>query len=222
MRFKQTSLLALVALLLFSTCNDPAPEPKFLNARVYNKLTMTGELNYLNTIDINTLTELQKAAVTTRRGELEDIGELLEDEPGAFLNMIRCVPGLPREPPVPCPVGGDALFDLPTGTQVVLDMIGSYRDIAEGANPQARILADQGTAQLVTTDGKNVFAQGTFSTYDSLLHTDWYVFEVKKKTLASEPLVLKITTQVIVNQQLIPVTIEKPIPAGTFLGDKIY
>ena len=222
MRFTQTSLFALVALLLFSTCNDPAPEKKFLNARVYNELTMTGELNYLNTIDISTLTELQKAAVTTRRGELEEIGELLKEEPGAFVNMIRCIPGMPRDPPVPCPVRGDILSDLPIGTPIELDMIGHYRDIAEAANPQARILADQGTAQLVTTDGKKVFAQGTFSTYDSLLHTDWYVFEVKKKALASDPLVLKITTQVIVNQQLIPVTIEKAIPAGTFLGDKIH
>ena len=75
--------------------------------------------------------------------------------------------------------------------------------------------------QLVTTDGKDIFAQGTFYAYDSLLNTAWYVFDVKKKGLGAGPLVLKITTQVIVNQQVKPVTIEKPIPAGTFLGSNL-
>ncbi|HET6539196.1 MAG TPA: hypothetical protein VFG46_01875 [Chryseolinea sp.] len=222
MRFTQTLLFALVALLLFSTCNDPAPEEKFLNALVYNEQTMSAELAYLNTIDISTLTELQKAAVTTRRGELEKIGELLEDDPGAFINMVRCIPGQPRDPPGPCPVPDEALSNLPTNTAIERDLLGHYTDEAEAANPEARILANQGTAQLVTPDGKKIFAQGSFNSYDSLFHTVWYQFEVEKKALASGPLILRITTQVIVNQQLIPVTIEKPIPAGTFLGDKIY
>ena len=222
MRFTQTSLFALVALLLFSTCNDPEPEEKFLNALVYNEKTMSAELAYLNTIDLSTLTELQKAAVTTRRGELEDIGELLEEDLGAFLYMVRCLPGQPRDPPGPCPVPDEALRNLPTGTAIERDLIGNYMDEAEAANPQARILANQGTAQLVTPDGKKIFAQGSFNSYDSLFHTVWYQFEVKKKALASGPLVLKITTQVIVNQQIVPVTIEKPIPPGTFLGDKIH
>jgi hypothetical protein len=222
MRFTQTPLLAFVALLLFSTCNDPEPEEKFLNALVYNEKTMSAELAYLNTIDLSTLTELQKAAVTTRRGELEDIGELLEEDLGAFLYMVRCLPGQPRDPPGPCPVPDEALRNLPSGTAIERDLIGNYMDEAEAANPQARILANQGTAQLVTPDGKKIFAQGSFNSYDSLFHTVWYQFEVKKKSLASGPLVLKITTQVIVNQQIVPVTIEKPIPPGTFLGDKIH
>ena len=223
MRFTQTSLFALVALLLFGACIDPESRKKFLTARVYNEQTMTGESNYLNTIDVNKLTELQKAAITARRGELENIGDLLEAEPAPLINIgVRCGPTQPRDPPGPCPILEDARTDFPIGTEIELDRIGNYMDIVEAENPQARVLADQGTAQLVTTDGKKIFAQGTFSAYDSLFHTAWYVFEVKKKALASGPLVLKITTQVIVNQQIVPVTIEKPIPPGTFLGDKIH
>ena len=221
MRFTQTSLFALVALLLFSTCNDPAPEKKFLTARVYNEQTMTGELNHLNSLDISKLTEVEKAAVTARRAEIEQIRKLLEAATNPLINIVRCLPG-DRGPVGPCPIIEDAVTDFPIGTEIELDMIGNYMDIVEAENPQARVLADQGTAQLVTTDGKKVFAQGTFSAYDSLFHTAWYVFEVKKKALASGPLVLKITTQVIVNQQIVPVTIEKPIPPGTFLGDKIH
>jgi len=221
MRFTQTSLLACVALLLFSTCNDPEPEKKFLTARVYNEQTMTAELTYLNTIDITKLTELQKAAITARRQEIDQIDKLLSVDPNIVINIVRCLPG-DRLPPGPCPLSEDALTNFPIDTHIELDMIGSFMDVVEAENPQARVLADQGTAQLVTTDGKKVFAEGTFSAYDSLFHTAWYVFDVKKKALASEPLVLKITTQVIVNQQIKPVTIEKPIPPGTFLGDKIH
>jgi|SRR5687768_8972063 len=222
MRFTQTSLLACLALLLFSTCNDPEPDKKFLTARVYNEQTMTGESNYLNTIDISKLTELQKAAITARRGELKNIGDLLETEPAPLINIgVRCGPTKPRDPPGPCPLLEDALSDFPIDTQIELDMIGAFMDVVEAENPQARVMAEQGTAQLVTTDGKMVFAEGSLSAYDSLFHTAWYVFDVKKKALASKPLVLKITTQVIVNQQIKAVTIEKPIPAGTFLADKI-
>ena len=222
MRFTQNSLLACLALLLFTTCNDPAPEKKFLTARVYNEQTMTGELKHLNTIDISKLTELQKAAITARRGEIEQMGKLLSSDPNVIVNIARCLPGAPRIPPGPCPLSEDALTNFPIGTEIELDMIGAFMDIVEAANPQARVLADQGTVQLVTADGKKIFAEGSLSAYDSLFHTAWYVFEVKKKALASEPLVLKITTQMIVNQQTKPVTIEKPIPAGTFLGDNIH
>lgn len=222
MRFTQTSLFALVALLLFGACIDPESRKKFLTARVYNETTMTGESNYLNTIDINKLTELQKAAITARRGELENIGDLLGDEPAPLIPLgVRCGPTQPRDPPGPCPILEDARTDFPIGTQIELDMIGAFMDIVEAENPQARILADQGTAQLVTTDGKKVFAEGTFSAYDSLFHTAWYVFDVKKRALALGPLVLKITTQVIVNQQVKSITIEKSIPAGTFLSRDI-
>jgi hypothetical protein len=221
MRFTQTSLLACLALLLFSTCNDPEPDKKFLTARVYNEQTVTGESNYLNTIDISKLTELQKAAITARRGEIEQMAKLLSADPNVIINIVRCLPGAPRDPPGPCPISEAAVTDFPIDTQIELDMIGAFMDVVEAENPQARILAEQGTAQLVTTDGKMVFAEGSFSAYDSLFHTAWYVFDVKKKALASKPLVLKITTQVIVNQQIKAVTIEKPIPAGTFLADKI-
>jgi len=220
MRFTQTSLLACLALLLFSACNDPEPDKKFLTARVYDEQTMTGESNYLNTIDISKLSELQKAAITARRGEIEQIAKLLSSDPNVIINIARCLPGN-RIPPGPCPISEDAVTDFPIDTQIELDMIGAFMDVVEAENPQARLLAEQGTAQLVTTDGKMVFAQGSFSAYDSLFHTAWYVFDVKKKALASKPLVLKITTQVIVNQQIKAVTIEKPIPAGTFLADKI-
>jgi len=227
MRYTQTSLFALVALLLFvtcllfSSCNDPEPEKKFLTARVYNDQTTAAELAYLNTIDISKLTDLQKGAITARREEIEKIEKLLSADPAPLINIARCLPG-DRLPPLPCPLSEDALAGFPFGTQIELDMIGSFMDVVEAENPQARVLADQGTAQLVTPDGKKIFAQGSPRAYDSLFHTAWYVFDVKNPALANGPLVLKITTQVIVNQQAKPVTIEKPIPAGTFLGDNIH
>jgi len=217
MRFTQTSLLSVVALLLFSTCNDPALEKKYLNARLYNEQLMTAELVHLNAIDISKLNDVEQGAVTARRQEIEEIKKAIAAAPNIFAVGARC----DRVPPVPCPRIGDIASDLPIGTEIELDMLGAYMDVIEAANPQARVLADQGTAQLVTTDGKDIFAQGTFYAYDSLLNTAWYVFDVKKKELGAGPLVLKITTQVIVNQQVKPVTIEKPIPAGTFLGSNL-
>ena len=162
MRFTHTSLLALVVLLIFSTCDDPELRKKSLIVCVYNEQTMTGELNHLNTIDVSKLTELEKSAVTVRRDDLEKIRQILEDEIYAITNIARCLPEGPRPPPGPCPLREDVLSELPTGTHIELDWIGAFMDIAEASNPQARVLADQGTAQLVTTDGKKIFAQGTF------------------------------------------------------------
>ena len=217
MRFTQTSLLACVALLLLSTCNDPVLEKKSLSARVYDKQLMTAELDHLNTIDISKLTELEKGVVTARRAEIEMIKDAIAAAPNVFAIGARC----DRVPPGPCPRIGDIVDDLPPGTEIELDLLGAYMDAIEAANPQSRVLADQGSAELVTTDGKKIFAQGTFYVYDSLLHTSWYAFDVKNKSLGAGPLVLKITTQVIVNQQVKSVIIEKPIPAGTFLGSNI-
>jgi hypothetical protein len=217
MRFTQTSLLAFLALVLFSTCNDPALEKKFLNARVYDKQLMTAELNHLNTIDISNLTDLEQGAVTARRAEIKMIEDAIAASTNIFAIGARC----DRVPPGPCPKIGEIVNDLPIGTEIELDLLGSYSDVIEAANPQSRVLADQGSAALVTPDGKKLFAQGTFYAYDSLLHTTWYAFDVKQKSLGAGPLVLKITTQLIVNQQVTSVIIEKPIPAGTFLGSNI-
>lgn len=219
MRVPQTLLLAFVALLIFSTCDDSELKKKYLVARVYNEQTMTGELTHLNTIDISKLTEVEKAALTARREELEKARQLFATDPNIVINLVRCLPE-DRVPPLPCPRSEEGTTAFPIGTEIELDLIGVFMD--QITDPLARVLVDQGTAQLVTVDGKKIFAQGSLNAFDSLFFTAWYQFDVKNPTLASGPLVLKITTQVIVNQQVKPVTIEKPIPAGTFIGHNIH
>jgi hypothetical protein len=216
MRINQNSFLAFVALLLFGTCTDSAPENKRLVSRVYNEQTFTGELAYLKSIDFDKLTDVLQAAVTVRKEELELARQLLAVDPNIVITGVRC----DRGPVLPCPRLDDGAVSFPIGTQIELDLIGVFME--EVTNPQARLMLNEGTAQLVTTDGKKIFAQGALVVFDSLFQTAWYGFDVKNRALASAPLVLKLTTQVIVNQQVKPVAIDKPIPAGTFLGDNLH
>ena len=157
MRVTQTLLLAFMAPLILSTCDDPELKKKYLVARVYNEQTMTAELTHLNSLDINKLSEVQKAGVTARREELEKAKQLFAVDPNIIFNLVRCLPE-DRVPPLPCPRSEDGAVAFPIGTEIELDLIGVFMD--QTTNPQARVLVDQGTAQLVTEDGKKIFAQG--------------------------------------------------------------
>jgi hypothetical protein len=216
MRLIKSLLLSLVLLSTISACevsDEKSDEKKFLAGGIYDSKTSEAELLHLNSLDLEKLTETEREGVKVRIEDLGKIGELLKDNAN-IININRCYP-LPRNPPAPCPVGGDLLTSIPGGTRIDLDLFGVYLDIPE--NPEVRISAESSSMQLTTVDGKDVFAIGTLNTYDKLFRTAWYHFDVKNPKLAEQPLILKIQTVIILKEEVQQVVMELPVPKGTFL-----
>jgi hypothetical protein len=220
MRLIKGLLLSLILLTTISACevsteksDEKSDEKNFLAAGIYDLKTSEAELLYLSSLDTEKLTEVEREGVKVRIEELGKIGELLKDNAN-IININRCYP-LPRNPPAPCPVGGDLLTSLPAGTRIDLDLFGVYLDIPE--KPEARISEESSSMQLTTEDGKDVFAIGTLNTYDKLFRTAWYHFDVENPKLAEQSLILKIQTVIILKEEVQQIVMEVPVPKGTFL-----
>jgi hypothetical protein len=207
-------LWSLALLATISACEDLPDnenEKKSLLAKIFDSKTAEAEFLHLNSIDTSKLSDVEKAATTVRREDIEKIREMLATDPYVIGNMSRCLPQI--VPPGPCPIGADLSSNFPEAL-INLTLLGAHMDIPE--NPAARIL-QEGSMQLTTVDGKKVFANGTLKTYDKLFHTAWYDFNVKNPSLAKQPLILKIQTVIIVDKLVQHVAMEIPVPAGTFL-----
>lgn len=216
--FKARTLLYAFALgSIAFACQDTTVETKSLTARVYNTPTVNFESDYLKTVDLSKLSEIEKEAVTVRQDELREVAANLAVDPNTIVVVgARC----DRQPPVPCPGRGEVGVAFESLTEIELDLIGvpMYRPNPDGT---ARATQTPGGAVLVSVDGKKIFAQGSLFVYESLFQTAWYQFDVITPSLASKPLILRMTTQINVNNQIQDVIIEKPIPANTFLGNNI-
>jgi hypothetical protein len=214
-------ILFALFLTIFSCEQAPTTTNKFMVARVYNAATRDGEAAYLNAMDKSNLPQDFLDAVKVRQEELEDIKAALDISPAIALNIARCLPVEGRvPPPLPCPLREDLQVPIPLGTQIELDLVGVFQDIPE--NPAARVEIEQGSAVLLTTDGKKVFAEGSLNSYDKFFQTAWYHFDVKNPALSKKPLILQVTTVVVINQQTQLVVIEIPVPASMFLADNLY
>ncbi|HEX6222865.1 MAG TPA: hypothetical protein VFZ52_00545 [Chryseolinea sp.] len=218
---KQKYILFTLFLAIFSCEQAPTPTKKFMVARVYNAATRDGEAAYLNAMDKSNLPQDFLDAVKARQEELEEIKAALDAIPAIALNIARCLPVEGRvPPPLPCPLSEDLQVPIPVGTQIELDLVGVFQDIP--GNPGTRVEVEQGSAVLLTTDGKKVFAEGSLNSYDNFFQTAWYHFDVKNPALSKKPLILRVTTVVVINQQSQPVVIEIPVPPSMFLADNLY
>jgi hypothetical protein len=217
----QKYVLFTLLLAILSCEQGPTITKRFLVARVYNAATRDRESAYLNAMDKSNLPQELLEAVKVRQEELEDIKAALDVTPSIALNIARCLPVEGRiPPPLPCPLKEDVLAPIPVGTQIELDLVGVFQDIPE--NPVARVEIEHGSAVLLTTDRKKVFAEGSLNSYDKFFQTAWYHFDVKNPALSKKPLILRVTTVVIANQQPQVVVIEIPVPASMFLADNLY
>lgn len=188
--------------------------------RVYNATTAEAEITHLNSVDPANLPPAALEAIKVRLTELADIKAALEANSAIVLNIARCQPASPRvPPPLPCPLE-DLQVPPPMGTQIELDLAGVFMDIPESS--QARMATEWGSARLITTDGKKVFAEGALNAYDDLFHTAWFHFDVKNASLVKKPLILKVSTTIVTQQQPESVVIEIPVPANMFLADNFY
>lgn len=216
MRLLKNFLLTLTLLAVISACEvspDNGNEKKFLAASIYDSKTAEVELLHLSSLDTDKLTEAERAGVKVRIEDLGKVAELLKDNYN-IIGINRCYP-FPRNPPAPCPVGGDLLASIPGGSLIELDLFGVYMDIPE--NPEARISQDTNGMLLTTEDGKDVFAIGTLNAYDKLFRTAWYHFDVKNPALAKKSLILKIHTVIISKEEVQHIAMEIPVLPGTFL-----
>lgn len=217
----QKYFLFALFLAIFSCEQAPTTTKKFMVARVYNAATRDGEAVYLNAMDKSNLSQDLLEAVKVRQEELEDIKTALDVSPAIALNIARCLPVEGRvPPPLPCPLREDLQVPIPVGTQIELDLVGVFQDIPE--NPGARVEIEEGSALLLTMGGKKVFAEGSLNSYDKFFQTAWYHFDVKNPALSKKPLILQVTTVVVINEQTQLVVIEIPVPASMFLADNLY
>lgn len=220
LKTREYFLLTLL-LAMFSCEHEPIHSRKFMMARVYDAITRDAEAAYLSAMDKSNLPQEFLDAIKVRQEELEDLKASLEASTSVALNISRCLPDEGRiPPPLPCPLKEDVLAPIPFGTQIELDLVGVYYDMAE--DPAARVSFENGRALLLTTDGKNVFAEGSLNSYDDFFRTAWYHFDVKNPMLRKKPLVLRVTTAVNNGQQSQPVMIEIPVPPSMFLADDLY
>jgi hypothetical protein len=179
---------------------------------------LAAEIQYVGTIDQDKLSDLEKLAILARAEELKIAREILEAHTSVVIDISRCLPLQPRiPPPGPCPIIEGVLASIPTGTYVNLDLLGVFMDIPQ--QTEFRIAASQSGMLLTTKDGKDVFAYGSLNSYDQLFHTAWYHFDVKNPALANTPLVLKISTAFISDNQIKNWYFEVDVPEGTFLTE---
>lgn len=188
---KKVILLALVALAL-NGCKETESDPYV--ARVYNPDVIKGETAYLQSLDPEKLSENELAAVKAR---IVELAPLLEYDWALYRDIPR--------PPVPCPAPARC---IPQFTNIYSLVLGIYSE-----------LPDKSLIRLINENGA-VFATGKLQHVDPLLRTAWYDFTVVTPALASEPLLIDITTQITIDKQVTTIKFNTPVDANTFVVKK--
>lgn len=209
----RTLVLALgIGIFLFG-CEDNSTDPKALTAEIFNAQTLNFESDYLKSKVADQLSEIEKEAITVRQEEIREAQVALAVDPNVLIIYgVRCQP----RPPVPCPGRGEAGVELPPGSRLADLVLGTtlYRP---NPDENTRTMQNEASIVITTTDGKKVCAHGVVDWYDPFFQTSWFKFVVVNSSLMSKPLLVKVTTQILVNNQVQEVTMNKTVPANTFI-----